>query len=377
MNDYSDKIDNLIYNSFKNCNNIPDSFTNTIHNVKLKSSNNKKYLCFYFKIKKVIFYIISILAISSGVVFAKDISGFIKSLFNDSIGVETAVENNYIYSVPEEIYCESQSIISSVDELIMDDYTLDINMTLQLDENIDIEDYNNFKIPDLIIYDDLNNVIFKNQMASIDSPTQKYINSSCSIFIDYADEKYIYYTINISADEDKLPKSKIIYIDFNNIEFQNDNKKYTISGKWSNQIDVPEKFYSRTSQILKYKSCNNENIYVDSINAEVTQTCTKFNLSMNWEDYEKDSQKSDEIRQKNVNDSLLIKDNAYIETDNGKKFYASQTSDADGGYGISANGHFKYWQTFNLTKFDLENVENIKVVLETWNNEKIIIEFEK
>ena len=98
---------------------------------------------------------------------------------------------------------------------------------------------------------------------------------------------------------------------------------------------------------------------------------------MNWEDYEKDSQKSDEIRQKNVNDSLLIKDNAYIETDNGKKFYASQTSDADGGYGISANGHFKYWQTFNLTKFDLENVENIKVVLETWNNEKIIIEFEK
>lgn len=134
MNDYSDKIDNLIYNSFKNCNNIPDSFTNTIHNVKLKSSNNKKYLCFYFKIKKVIFYIISILAISSGVVFAKDISGFIKSLFNDSIGVETAVENNYIYSVPEEIYCESQSIISSVDELIMDDYTLDINMTLQLND---------------------------------------------------------------------------------------------------------------------------------------------------------------------------------------------------------------------------------------------------
>lgn len=196
-------------------------------------------------------------------------------------------------------------------------------------------------------------------------------------FLDYADEKYIYYTINISADEDKLPKSKIIYIDFNNIEFQNDNKKYTISGKWSNQIDVPEKFYSRTSQILKYKSCNNENIYVDSINAEVTQTCTKFNLSMNWEDYEKDSKKSDEIRQKNVNDSLLIKDNAYIETDNGKKFYTSQTSDADGGYGISANGHFKYWQTFNLTKFDLENVENIKIVLETWNNEKIIIEFEK
>lgn len=373
----NDKIDNLIYNSFKNNSQTPNSFTNNIYKVNLKSSNERKYLKFDFSIKRIVFYIISILTISSGVVFAKDISNFIKNLFNDSVGVETAVENDYIYSVPEEIYCESEDTISRVDELIMDDYTLDINMMIQLDKTIDVTSFDTIRIPDLIIYDEMNNILFKNEDATINDSSQQYINSSCSIFIDNADKYIIYYTINISTDEEKLPKSKTLYIDFNNIEIQKDNKKYIVSGKWSNKIDVPEKFYNRTSQILKYNSCNNHKVYKDSLSAEVTETCTKFKLSMYWGNYEEELKKSEQIRQKNVNESLLIKDNAYIETDNGKKFYASQTSDVDGGYGLDANGHLNYWQTFNLTKFDLKDVKNIKVILETWNNEKIIIEFKK
>ena len=60
MNDYSDKIDNLIYNSFKNCNNIPDSFTNTIHNVKLKSSNNKTPYIFILRAINILLIILKL-----------------------------------------------------------------------------------------------------------------------------------------------------------------------------------------------------------------------------------------------------------------------------------------------------------------------------
>lgn len=372
MNKFNDDFDKFIYEKFEENNITPKYITDTILNTNLKMNSKKVAFSKMDLIKKAAIYLTSIITISGGVVFAKDV---IKNLFNDNLGVQTAVENNYVHVVPEEIYCESNGATSRAKEMIMDDYTLDINMMIRLDKEIDITAFEKLRIPDLKIYDDMNNVLFKNKNAIINDETEKYINTSCSIFIDNADTNVIHYTINISADDEKLPKSKELYIDFNTIEVEKDNKKYIVSGEWNNQIKVPKEFYNRTSQVLKYVSCNNEKVYEDSVKAEVTETCTKFNFSMYWGNYKEEVEKAEERRKENINSSLLIKNNAYIETDNGTKYYAAQTSDVDGGYGLDTNGHLNCWQTFNLTKFDLKDVKTMKVVLETWNNEIIVMEF--
>lgn len=365
----NDEFDKKLFKYFQENKNVPQKTIDSIYTVNLSSKNN----FIFFNIKKIIITIISILTLSTGIVFANDITKFIKNLFNDSEGVNTAVENGYVYSIPENIFCTSNNTTSRVQEIIMDDYTLDINMMLSFDESVDITACDIIKIPDLIVYDDSNNIIFKSNNST--NTTSNYINSSCSIFVESADKYVVYYTLNISTSEEKLPKSKTIFIDFNNFEIGKENKTYIFSGNWSNKVNVPSKFYNRTSKILKYNSCTNNNVYKDSICAEVTETCTKFKVSMLWENYQEELEKSQKIREQNIMDSLLIKDNAYIELDNGNKFYASHSSDSDNGYGLDSNGHLNYYQTFDLTKFNLENVKKLKIIFETWNNEKVIIEF--
>ena len=49
--------------------------------------------------------------------------------------------------------------------------------------------------------------------------------------------------------------------------------------------------------------------------------------------------------------------------DNGEKFYISKSSDSDGGYGYTSDNKFKYWQTFDLTQFNL-NRRNLRFICE-------------
>ena len=71
--------------------------------------------------------------------------------------------------------------------------------------------------------------------------------------------------------------------------------------------------------------------------------------------------------------NILVK-NEYIENSNGEKFYpVVNSSDGNGGYNQMFNGMLKYWQTFNLTKYDA--TDNLKLVLEK-QGEIIEIELE-
>lgn len=379
----NDDFDNKIYKYFQESNKIPQNFTNAIWDIKL--NKEKKNFFDFYNFKKVAIISMSFALITTGVVFAKDIPDFFKDLFNDNEGVNTAIENGYVYTVPETIYSESENIKTSITEMIMDDYTLDLKLIALFDKDIDVTGIENFELPDIIITDNLNNILYcpNDEFAKeycnqngIDYSKTTKINTTSSIFISKANLNNMAFTCNLSAIGNKFSKSSEIYLSFNTMKLKGTSKNYTIQGNWKNKITVPEKFMNRESTIYKVINCNNENVYKDSIKAEVYETGMNFEMYMYWGNYDTEINNMEKIRKENVLSGQLIKqEESYVENDNGNKFYPSQSSDGDGGYGIGSDGMLIKWETFNLTKFDMTNT--LKVIFKTIDNEDIIIELQK
>lgn len=241
----------------------------------------------------------------------------------------------------------------------------------------------------MIITDDENKILYSSSnQGSIDFCNQKGIdssydniksittNTSSSIFIRNADTNSINFLINLSASDEKFPLSKEIYVSFNTIEMTGNNKNYTVSGNWNTEIKVPDKFLNRESILYKVTNCNNENVYKNSIKAEVYETGMNFEMTMYWGDYNTWHNKSEELRKNEVLSSQLIKqESSYVINENGEKFYPLQSTSSDGGYSFNTDGKLVKWETFGLTKFDM--TDKLKVVLTTIDNNEIIIDLER
>ena len=140
-------------------------------------------------------------------------------------------------------------------------------------------------------------------------------------------------------------------------------------------ILIPQKFLNRQSTIYNAVYCNNENVYKDSIKAEVYETGMNFEMTMYWGNYQEVCARIEELRKKDVLSSQLIKqEKSYVENENGEKFYPAQSTSSDGGYSFGETGRLIKWETFNLTKFDM--TKTLKVVLTTIDDEQIIIELQ-
>lgn len=387
-----DDFEEEIYNYFSENKEVPQEITDSIWNIELKK--NKRIYNFY-TIRNIIVTAISLATISTGIVFAKDISQFTKKLFFDSKkGVETAIENGYIYDINENSniekenkVLESQDTNIKISRMIMDDYTLNIEMMLEIEENIDLTaEHINF--PDMIITDDMNNVLYCSNTEKVKQFCNKIgkksdyntikemcINSSANVFMKGFDGKYGTIECNLTAGYDKFPVSKKIYIQLNTIEIEGSENTYTITGDWECRFTVPETFIKRETAIYNVVKCNNDNIDKNLIKAEVYETGMKFDMmSMYWGNFEEWSQKTEEIRKQDAMASQLIKfEKSYVENEKGEKFYSSKSSYA--GTGITTDGYLRFWNTFNLTKYDM--TDKLKVVLVTIENDEIIIELEK
>lgn len=378
----NDEFDNKLFNYFQENKKVPNKIKDSILEVKLKRNKN---IIYNFSIQKIAVAIISLIAIFTGAVYSNDIYQFAKNLFNDNKGVNTAVENGYVHNNLESVYSESNNTQTKIVNMLMDDYTLDLNIVTLFDEGIDVTEIENLEIPDILITDDKNNILFCSNTKvleeycierniNIDKVTN--INTSASIFIAKANKTNMSFTCNLSASEKKFPKSKEIFIKFNTIKLEGKTKKYIITGDWQDKITVPDKFINRTSTLYKVINCNNKNVYKDSILAEVYETGMYFEMYMYWEDYETAFNKIEEMRKQSILSGQLIKqEESYVENEKGTKFYPSQSSDSDGGYGIGPDNILIKWETFNLTKFDM--TDKLKVVFKTIDNEEIIIELEK
>ena len=146
------------------------------------------------------------------------------------------------------------------------------------------------------------------------------------------DGKIIY-----TATAKEFPISKKIYIDF-------DGKKEV--------LEVPGFMQSEIVQ-YRLKSISDENWKFET--ATLSNTAFKIYLS-------------------NC-DGISHDERNRVVTSDGKECYQQERSDGDGSISVGSDGIVKYYNTFNLTKFDA--TDNLKVYLFKINKEEIIIELEK
>jgi len=388
-NDFDEKL----YNYFAQNKEIPQNVKNCINNTKLNENIKNKFNIYNFK--KVAVATLSIVTISTGIVFAKDIEEFVRNMFNDKPGIETAIENGYSYENTVSNSTISQNIKVSVQDMIMDDYTLNINIFAEFDENIDLTEVKKVYTPDIFFIDENNNVLsysvdinaakqFFERKGVNNCDNEFIINHSINSTLDSGYEKNtnnsIMLTYSSSICEGKFPKSKKIYIGFNTLilktDYTIDAESQTITGNWLLEIDVPEKFKNRNAINYQVVDCNDDNIYKDTIIANVSETGMKCEMEMYWGEYKYWHEKTEKLRNDgNVFDSQLIKqEESYIENENGEKFYTSLIT-GENGYSFSTDGKLYKRDTFNITKYNI--TDKLKVVYTTIDNEQLIIELEK
>ena len=354
---------------------IESKIQNTINNLNEKKNHNL--------IKQVLKYIIwCIIGICScGTVYAIHYIDKHSNIYD--VGVKDAIQNGYVQEIENVKYNIDNSVKVGISSLLLDDFNFYLDLNLEVDKNI--EGYENFKMKDVIIYDDKNNIYYADNSNMI----EKY-SSEKNIPLDRLTELSGYKGITISNvyqntgiinfmfknQNNKYPKSKKIYVEFGGLEFSNNvnemKNNLIYIGNWKIDVEVPEKFQNRESILYNVKNCD-DRIIKNQLKLETTETCTKLNLLMQWGDYEYWNNKTNEIRKYDVMRSRYIQiEKCYIENENGDKFYATFESS---GSRLNIDGTLNIYCNFGYKNSDYTN--DIKIILIDINNEIIEIDLSK
>lgn len=378
---------------------IPNEILYNIENVMYKKKKNNIIIF----VKKIIAVIVGICTLTGGIVFARE---YILKTFDLGKGVDTAIENGYIYTnnqnVEEKIKDQETKI--NINEFFMDDTNMSAKFSIDINENLkeqlNISNIKNIELSDLIVTDENNNIIYCNNEETFKNfcqnnklnykfgeYTENYFNGGVnSILEPSSKENVINLTYNIySGDMEKsYPKSKHLKYNFHNIKLitnYEDNTEYKIlEGDWQIEVDTPEIMYNRTSITYNVVNCSDENIKINT--AKVSDTgfefgCTMHNIKLpeKVRKYKENISRKDiseEERTKIIQEYLesdipltpvssyydtnlgeTIEKCTYIKNEKDEKFLISsnpgrkQRQDF-----INENSDFIIYETFDLTKYD-------------------------
>lgn len=333
----------------------------------------------------VIVFAILLIAISSFVI-AKEI---FKHFFLDSSnGVEEALNDGYVENYELQNNSYSNGISVDVESVLMDDYNLAIVFCLKFDniEYVKNADYCNFD--NLLIMDENNNLIVTKFEGKIkDSKLLNFFdinnnypgisNGNESVHIKSKDDDEIVLTyITNSSEFPKSHKLKII-TDEISLHYSEDNfgeKIDTINGDWNIEVDLPEEFYNRRTEVYTLESSNDKNL--ELLGANLSQTGIRIEFKTKWgqQYYNEDDsdeiiyEKLEKIRNEYLTFEYIVENgitplyNYYIVNSFGEKFYPANSSDGDGGMSVGSNAELNYFQIFNMTPSDA--TDKIIIIME-------------
>ena len=396
----NDEIDNKIRQIFSDNIELPYKYKNMIRN---SLNKNKKGVDFMKnKTIKVIVTGCACLVITTAVVFAKDISSFVRNFFNTSEGIDTAIENGYILE-PNMEYIVSEGTEAKIKNLLMDDYNLSFTAKLKFQENIDVNKIRNINLSDMMITDKDNKIIYCENKEKFESYCKakglnynykefndNYINSGSNWYIKNKniENNEIELVYNLYAN--KFPKSKKLIIDFSKINISEnedvEKEEKILQGDWHIDIEIPEKFYKREAIVYTVKKCSDSTINIEEVCVNNTGTRFAFNTKVKAAYDEKDSEEVKKQKTEEFLDGFYeperidIKtvDNEYIELEDNRKFYPAEGNFEDSGTSYGADGSISHFQTFNLTKNDCTNFMTIKFTLNTVEESRdVIVELER
>ena len=420
MNNQFDNIDNLIFEYFKTNQEIPPTIEYGIKNALYTNKINKFNILEI--IRKIIITILTLLTVGGGIVLAKEIGQFLDNIFNNRKGISNAIDNGYI-STPNMEYVESNKFGIKIENILMDDYNLDMEFNINLNQqNLDIDKITNIDISKMIIYDENNNVLYcnneeifeiwanKNKIDfKIDDFSEKNINSGLNYYINekILENNQLSLVYNLSAYNSVYPKSKKIYLNIEEIIFDTNNKKICADGNWNIELDIPKKFYNREAILYRQKNTNNEKFEI----LEAVAYDTGFNFKLKVKEKQNNNHNIDEnvlwnaMKQESIeynnnpqNENCENEEhyyvgevteqfmreyderteplkNIYIENENGEKFYITESTSENGVVDrTSSEDYFTYTDTFDITKYNITDELYLHFI---YNNNEFIIELIK
>ena len=141
-------IDEILYQEFVKIGDMPKDIENFIKNVNCKMNKKVKIINFIIKLT-------AILGICScGTVYAIHYIDKHSNVYD--VGVKDAIQNGYVQEIENVKYNIDNSVKVGISSLLLDDFNFYLDLNLKVDKNI--EGYENFKMKDVIIYDDENNI---------------------------------------------------------------------------------------------------------------------------------------------------------------------------------------------------------------------------
>lgn len=265
----------------KELGNIIISTTNDLYN-KDKEQVNKKIHTKYYKI---VTGLCASIILTTGIVFAKDITNYIKTLFNLSehgMGeqqIESAISENYI-QYDSSKYTKSNGIAYKLEYTLLND----INMIFSIDfiTDFNIDEFNDLAISGLQIKDENGNQIF------IDSEDEQIWtkNIATSMVYNKIEKNKSGFKTSVTLVSPSFPIINTIYISFDKITLYTIiNGELTtkeIEGNYELELNLDSKFNAR--DITKYSS-NTQSNNADINLEEIILTNTGLGITFNSLDY--------------------------------------------------------------------------------------------
>ena len=274
-NDNNDKIDDFLYNFYKQNQDIPHSTKLTIDNTidKIFDKKKKKSNFNITILKKVAVVVLTVGIFTASTVFAKDIIEFFNKFFtNTDDGINSAVDNGYVQNVNMDfIVCNDIGI--KVDYVLMDNNNLDISFVYKYyKDDVHLNDVN---FTDLSITDENGNILCTILQDSLTNVKTTLIESN-AIFND--SEKVDDTTIRNSLllKSPSFPNSKKLYVNINGVSLNVDNNLIKTDGNWNFAIDLNNNSVQKTSFECKFDSS-----YINDVQTVLTNTSLAVTLKLN------------------------------------------------------------------------------------------------
>ena len=381
MSDFERKIIKALNDDIE----IPADYRYTVRNA-LKTSKVKKRYGIY-RYRKFLATACVGIVIGASLVYAKDIKKNIENIFNNDKGTSKAIAEGYIDN-PDMDYIQSADVDATynsevidaknteikVESMLMDDLNLNFLFSIKVDENIDISNIRKIRLPNILITDENNRIIYCENKEQFDKYclehnldyeylkfNENYINNETSYYIKSKDGNTIDLIYNLSSGIYKYPNSKKLNINITQINMSEkeifENEELILNGNWDINVDVAEKFYNREAMVYSVVSCSDDKIDI--------QEAAVYNTGMVFEFTSQDKPIYDEgdsieVQREKMeifeeNNIIYYVNAEYIENEKGERFYSSSSTMDSSGTMYEVTGKFTHWQTFDLIPSDATN----------------------
>ena len=293
MNNLDKKIKEIVSKDLD----LPEKYTNSIVAVLNRIDQKKSFK--YKKLKLSFATAFCSLFLITGIVFAKDIEIYFKSLFaNSNKAIDAAVENGFVQK-EEMDFVYDNSVGIKLDSLVLDDLNLNISFIFETKkENIKSIRFNNFSIKN-----DNEKVIYRSEFKYEESIENVPLYSSFSW-----KEFPVKITETTFADSiliglrPEFEEFNELYFDIKSIDITYiDGQKETINGTWNFNIFISDEMKRSTNINYNLKESNE---YIKSATAILSPTGMLVKLDL--------KNKLD----REFNDTLLM----YVLKCNGKEY---------------------------------------------------------